>query len=627
MESRGFDKALEQWGSALRAAAGRVAFRALPGLVSAVLELDAARFRDFEIPRLFSPHLREIDPRLNDDLLDLYGASEQALAHRFSFLNRACESGAEIDWQHGESPAWLDELHAFDYARDLALTYRISGEERYTRHLQRLIAQWISANPLLKGPGWRPEPLARRVRNWILAADLARAAWAEDAGLLEILGQSLALQCAEMIRQTGSTRGAPASLDQVRALLLAARSFRGSVELRAAALDGLRHELERRLEPSDGAYSTSPARELSFAAAALEFLVFDGERSEASLIKEGLREILQTLEGILHPDGSLPLFGPPPRDDFWDAAALAAVFFHDPTWKTLAGKFGIWPYMLLGEDGRAEFRRLPDVHWQPANSLLPGPGFYRLSGADSSALVISAPSGAAREGRSEESTLELSIQGHRVIADSGEYAPSDHPEKKDYLISVARNIFLVGGAPPLAKHWRRENIGPATSESGAGFIGIRWPARGLAECGYERAWYCLDGRGWVILDRLEDRGGPPGTSLLHFYPTFEIELLREQAVARSRALAVTVIPFGSTPAWMTVSRGDDAEFPGWYTPAAGVRYPASVLAIRWTELKLPWVGGAIIVPEADRDACAGAPDVETGRIAIRLWGREYRLPA
>ncbi len=144
---RDFENEIEKRWSALATAAVKLLSQALPGLAAASLQVEAARFAAPSIPRLFSTHLRPLDPSLNEDLLELYGRAERAMSNHFTFFNRHRNFDAEIDWEAPEGQAWLSELHSFDYALDLGLTYRISGERRYARHLRYLIAHWIAENP------------------------------------------------------------------------------------------------------------------------------------------------------------------------------------------------------------------------------------------------------------------------------------------------------------------------------------------------------------------------------------------------------------------------------------------------------------------------------------------------
>lgn len=629
MESSGYEGAVQRWCESLRDAAARLAYRILPGLSLAPLEVAAARLAPATIPQLFSINLRQIDPSLNEDLLDLYGASEQILSNNFTFLNRSKQFQSHIDWELRESEAWLGELHAFDYALNLALTYRISGEGSYARHLRHLIAHWIAENPPPRGTGWRPASLARRVRNWILAADLARADWEQDREFLPIVSRSLALQCALLARQSCSAGFSLLALDQARALLLAGKVFtgRGGAGLETAAFELTLRVLESVLSLEDD-FEASLAFRLGLVATILECLLFAGERKEAEALKEGLREILATLEGILLPDQSLPLFGPAARADFTDLAALAAVVLRDPTWKALAGKFGIWPYMLLGEEGKMRFAELPGKAWQAGNRFMPREGLYRLCGENSSALIINGQALSSPGAHADRLTFELSIQGHRVIVDSGAQALGSESEEKYFSTALAHNVFLLDDRLPRGSALLPHQAPPEDWESGPGFTGLSSQEQTLlsGRLQYQRAWYCLDGRYWVIFDRLEGQGCHSGTSLLHFYPTFEVQLLSDRAVARSRALAVTIIPFGTSRAQMMVSQGEAAEFPGWYAPSLGIKYPGSVLALRWKALELPWVGGQLILPGEEAAFRAETPDRQTGAISVELYGKIYRLP-
>ena len=124
--------------------------RIFPRLAGAALEMKAQGFRASSLPCIFSTDLREIPPALNEDLLDLYGRSEQILANRFCFFHAPKEFSTGIDWATDEGSAWSRELHSFDFALDLAMTYRISREKRYARRLRYVIADWVAANPQTK---------------------------------------------------------------------------------------------------------------------------------------------------------------------------------------------------------------------------------------------------------------------------------------------------------------------------------------------------------------------------------------------------------------------------------------------------------------------------------------------
>jgi hypothetical protein len=153
------------------------------------------------------------------------------------------------------------------------------------------------------------------------------------------------------------------------------------------------------------------------------------------------------------------------------------------------------------------------------------------------------------------------------------------------------------------------------ADPGFGFLGLR----------HERAWFRMENNAWLILDWLEGRGVRRCTSLIHFYPTFEIVAGVDRALARSRACSFAVIPVGSATPRASVSRGDHPEFPGWFSPEFGVKFPTAVLALDWTGVELPWLGGALITSRTDEPFRQVKIIPAQGRACLELSGKTYDL--
>ena len=578
---------------------------------------------------------------MNDELLDLFGGSEKTLSNQFTFQARSQTFQEEIGWESHPSAAWRAELHAFDYGLDLALNYRISGEAGYARHLRYLIAHWISANPPGKGSGWMMGPLARRVRNWILAADLARQDWESDAVFFKLVKQSLALQATFLHRYAPSFTFTEAALDTARALLLAGKCFEGKKgnELWSAGRTILLNEIDYQFISSGSHAESRPAAQLNLAQAVIEFLIFssknDGEDQddERRFFKEKLGEILKAIEGILLPDRTLPLFGPAPDssvDDMAELFAIAAVLLKEPVWKNLAGKFGVLPYMLLGESGKTDFDHLPEAQSKTGTASNPQCALYRLSNTGGSAIVINGRLPRTRVDHQDGLTYELAIRGQRVVVDSGAFAGSYGTSEKYFSSARAHNVLLVNGNGP--HHGSSHQFHPPAElcELADGSMGSRLTQRGLPFPGvaHQRAWYCLGEKNCVILDRLDGKRRHSAVSLIHFYPTFEIELRDNSALVLSHSLNLTVFPLGpprQAHPKMFATRGDHPEFPGWYAPESGMKFPASVLRLEWKDFSLPFVGGYLIVPGTELSFEPVETDTPAGSISFRLGGKQYCL--
>ena len=79
---------------------------------------------------------------------------------RFTFLNLYKDFKNAIDWTgQRNSRLWRYNLHYFDYLfPDRPLAWE---------HGQRLIEDWIGANPAGTPDAWDPFPISLRLVNWI----------------------------------------------------------------------------------------------------------------------------------------------------------------------------------------------------------------------------------------------------------------------------------------------------------------------------------------------------------------------------------------------------------------------------------------------------------------------------
>jgi hypothetical protein len=623
------EQTLLRWQRRLAGAASSALFQRLPHLAVGALEVEASRFRPSGIPRLFAEDLFQIAPALNDDLLELYGRSEQALANRFGFFGRTEQFGSEIDWESTSSTAWRAELHSFDHALDLALTYRISGDARYARHLRYLIAHWISSNPPNGGSGWKVLPLARRVRNWILSADLAREAWFQDSAFLEIFARSLAQQVTYLVWGLGALDGGRLMLRCSRALLLASRYFGGEAsigleKLSSSLLAGVLGSHRARQEPQ-------PNAEYELSETLAERLISNKNAHPSRIegLRSHLRSSLEALEGMLLPDGTLPLFGPDPPpspEALSDLFALGAVLTGVPRWKSLAGEFGIVPYILLGESGKRQFEMLPAEPWRADSRLGGSQGIYRLTDGDSSALLVNGRDGLTCGSPHDLYSYELVMHGHRTVVDSGAYAPPGEGADNYFASARAHNVLLVGGKLHYAESDGASPPPRANADRDAEGFWLGRRRLTTPSVSHQRGFFLIAGRYWVVLDRLEGKGSHRLQNLVHFYPPFVLNAQRDRVHARSGAASVTVFPLTISNMELSVALSEDGNSAGWYSPVPGVKYPSAVLVIEWPEAKLPWVGGYIFAPGVHRDLNACLLAVSEDGVDVGLGDEHYRLP-
>ena len=429
-------------------------------------------------------------------------------------------------------------------------------------------------------------------------------------------------------------------MDSARALLLAGRFFEGQEanELWTAGRQILLDEIENHFVADASRAVSRPASLVNLAQAVMEYLVFtpkyDGEDDdERRFFKEKFRDILNSIESILLPDRSLPLFGPAPESPVDDVAALfaiAAVLLNEPLWKNLAGKFGVLPYMLLGESGKTAFDNLPEAQWSAGTVLNTQCEICRLSSSVGSAMVVNGRLPRSRQDHQDGLTYELAIRGQRVVVDSGAYAAGDDAREKYFSSPRAHNVLLVDGKGPRPKGSLPSRPSAKLSEHPDISMGLRLVHQGLPFPGvtHRRAWWHLDEETWVILDRLVGKGSHSATSLIHFYPTFEIEVRDNVSVVRSHSLTLSVIPLitpGQTPPIMVATRGDHPDFQSWYAPESGMKFASSVLRLEWREFSPPFVGGYLIIPGTEVSFEPGEMDARAGSISFRLGGKLHEL--
>lgn len=613
----GWERYLDEWRASAKRHAVRWFFHAFPDFSRPALEMAAAEFRPAPMPHFFATDVRQIPPALNDDLLELFGRAGQILQNRFAFYNSPVDFKYGIEWERVPSPSWRAELHACDYVLDLACTLRISGEDKYARHLRYLVAHWIAWNPPAQGSGWELPALARRLRNWMLAADLAREDWQRDAEFSNLVGKSLALQAAYLLSQVDSLPSPGAALPAARALLCASRFFHGS-----KAREAHRAGWELLVGSGrDGAQMRSPQEWLARAEALLEWNILSQYDEEFLTLLPESQNALDHLERLLSAAGTMSLLGTGARlaaDELSDVAALAAVTLQSPAWKFLAGKFGILPYLSLGESGKAQFESLPDIDWVPRTDAPVGGEFLRLAGSQQSTVLISARPPANHHDHHDFASYELFINNSRVIVDSGGYSPE---EQRYFPGARAHNVLLLDDHEP---RWHADH--PAGVVTGDHWLRISSP--GLASQGvqHERLWLWLPSDSWLIVDRLDGLPVRRCTSLMHFYPTYELHPVNDRFVARSRACEFAVIPVGASKPSGRVLGGDDPQFPGWFSPEYGVKFPSAVLALEWERIQPPWVGGVVIASEPGGLPVSADLAFLDGLWRLEFCGQAFELP-
>lgn len=330
----------------------------------------------------------------------------------FVFLNESRLIAAKAAWNDSAvEKLWLYNLHYFDdlNAEDAA--------KRREWHI-RLIERWIEENPPGYGNGWEPYPISLRIVNWIK--------WALGGGELSPRAiASLAIQTRFLCERLEFHLLGNHLLANAKALIFAGTFF----ELEEAEVwfaKGwaiLRREMPEQILSDGGHFERSPM----YHGIILEDLLDIENVAKAYglgviIRAEMVAKMRDWLAAMCHPDGEIGFFN--------DAA------------------FGIAPN--LPELNEYAERLEHPVQKAPSDGVLPlaESGYVRLQNGNAVLLIDAAPIGPSYlPGHAHADTLsfELSLQGQRVMVNSGTSCYGSGLERQRQRGTAAHNTLVVDG--------------------------------------------------------------------------------------------------------------------------------------------------------------------------------------
>lgn len=485
----------------------------------------------------------------------------------FTFLNERKEfDPARFDWvSRDRDKLWRYNLHYFDFLHEPG---RANEPE--------LVDGWIAANPQGREDAWEPFPVSLRLVNWIKFC-LSPGA---PSPLPRSWSESLGLQAGWLERHIEYHLLANHYFKNAKALIFAGVFFDG-VEARRWLELGLRiasEELAEQVLPDGGHFERSPMYHCMILEDCLDLLNLCRacglpEMRALELRLEGLiPAMLDFAAGLTHPDGGIALF---------NDAALGI----EPGYAELAGYFG-----RLGG-------ACPAVGHEAVRSF-PESGYHRLSPRPGDMLVADCgpvgPDYQPGHAHCDTLSFELSLDGRRVIVDSGCCRYTDGEIRRYNRGNAGHNALTVGGhdqsevwgahrvarrARPMAARAAVE--GGALVFEGAHDGYTRLPGRPV----HHRRIEWRGGR-IEIRDRVEGGGEHDLELRMHIHPDCPVRL--DNGCAEVRAGAATLR--------ISAIEGRLELVRGWHCPEFGRQLPCDVLRVR-VRAGLPWSGGFVIIKE------------------------------
>ena len=235
------------------------------------------------------------------------------LRHEYVFAGHA-ETEPPDRWRTaGAPPAWTAALHGFDWLRDL----RAVGGKAARDHGREAVDEWLRREDRWRPLSWRPDVLAERLTNWLMAAEYIYPV-DEPLDAKPFLG-SLIRQARHLNRVVGMLDPGTDRLLALCALVLTGVCMPAQARNLPRWLDMLGGEAVAQIG-ADGVHVTrSPARQLLILRRLVEL---HGVLREAGIepphpLENVIARMAAALRALRHGDGRLCLFNDSDEEENW----------------------------------------------------------------------------------------------------------------------------------------------------------------------------------------------------------------------------------------------------------------------------------------------------------------------
>ena len=332
----------------------------------------------------------------------------------FTFLGRAHRMGGRVDWKAPslapKDQLWRMNLHYMEYLEEV-------DDVRFVA----LIEDWIEANPARRPGAWKDShnsyALSLRVVVWM--QQLARRSLPEAARAK--IAASLAEQLRFLVDNLETDLGGNHLIKNIKALIWASTFFSGGAarRWRRRGLRLLGEALDEQILPDGVHFERSPSYHAQVFADLLECRHALKDDAPPALDEE-LKAMAQVVADLAHPDGAPAVFNDAGLTMAYSSEECLAVFAR--VYKQGVAPAPVFAYPKGGYFGRREG------------------GDYFV--ADCGRI---GPDALPAHAHGDILSFELSLQGQRIVVDTGVYEYIDGPRRRAARAAASHNTLCFEG--------------------------------------------------------------------------------------------------------------------------------------------------------------------------------------
>jgi uncharacterized heparinase superfamily protein len=531
----------------------------------------------------------------------------------FRFRGVTVHFDGQVDWEHCPrgNKDWTWDLNRHSYFATLGRAYWYTGDERYVRCFNSLLADWIEHNPVdLRAPNWESVfEVAYRINAWIGAYYLFRDAPSFDVACQ--IGFLKGLQAHARFLNTNIEYHVPNNhlLLEAKALALVGLlfpEFREATRWQAKGLRILFSEVGRQVS-EDGVFKERATLYHKIVTGELLEMVALLRLNGCSVPASIMDRLLAMIDFQVHinkPDRTIPLFGDSALTDTYvrlSPVLAGGHLFDRADWQAAAEVLDEATVWFLGSR-LSEKMASPHVEAQVVGSKLFPQGGYAMmrAGRGTEALYLAFDCGpfgyrlVPSHGHADALSFELYAHGHSLLVDPGVYSYHLGERWRTYFRSTqAHNTVVVDEKDQsvLLDGWHvrrparvtlhRWITGPDFDLVDGSHDGYR---RLSAPVTHRRQIFFAKPEYWVVVDTLTGDGEHCFDLYFHLGP--EVEPCLDSATAalcttNGSTASLSIVPLVLSGMETRTIQGQTDPIQGWVSFFSGEKQEAPVLCYRY----------------------------------------------